>query len=201
MATGNGHGVKFELYKLEYERAAIRYEDVYKAVWQIFSYMTAISGAFLAFGGARFQQNLFWFLASAPLVYWFWGTYVPLDRYGKGVGTRLAEIEKRLNEDYNVALAQYREFEGRKTQLGSGSLRVCHVAWPVFIVLTCFFIYQGIRTVTARCVGTPLLRETPAEVKVVTLNADELRKLIESTKNSQTPAAPATRVPSTTEAK
>jgi len=44
-ATGNaGAGVqnsqcdlKFEVHKLEYERAAIRYEDIYKAVWQIFS--------------------------------------------------------------------------------------------------------------------------------------------------------------------
>ena len=179
--------LKFELYKLEYERAAIRYEDIYKAVWQIFSYMTAISGAFLAFGGDRFQQNLFWFLASAPLVYWFWGTYVPLNTYGTDVGRRLCAIETQLNKDYHVRLDHYCSFEKRKTPKGRNHLRVCHVAWPVFIALSAFLIFQGFRTASARCAGIPLIRETPPEVKIVTVNADELRKLMESAKGSQTP--------------
>ena len=87
-----------ELYKLEYERAAIRYGVLApKAVWQIFSSVVAISGALLAFGGDHFQENLFWFLASTPLIYWFWSTYVPLDSYGRDIGTRLSGIEEQLN--------------------------------------------------------------------------------------------------------
>src|SRR5215475_11510324 len=92
-AQSSQRDLKFELYKLEYERGAIRYEDVYKAVWQIFSYMTAVSGAFLAFGGNRFQQNLFWALVLAPLVYWFFCTYLPLNGYGDKISKRLGEIE------------------------------------------------------------------------------------------------------------
>ncbi len=193
--------LKFELYKLEYERAAIRYEDLYQAVWQIFSYMTAVSGALLAFGGDRFQENLFWLLASAPLVYWFIGTYIPLDAYGKDVGTRLAEIEKQLNTDYGVSLSQYQSFERRTTKGGRKHLhvshRVSHVVWPVFGILTIFLIYQGVRTGSALWAGTPLIREKGAEVKIVTIDTVELQKLIDSAKSiNQTPAIPPEDAPS-----
>ena len=180
---------KLELYKLEYERAAIRYEDIYKAVWQIFSYMTAVSGAFLAFGGERFQQNLFWSLASAPLVYWFLGTYLPLDNYGNNIGARLGAIEEQLNKDYGVNLIHYRDFEQRKTK--GGRLRVRYVVWPVFGVLTIFLVCQGLRAVEASCAGIPLIREKATEVKIVTIGTEELQKLIETAKGSkQAPAVP-----------
>ena len=183
--------MKFELYKLEYERAAIRYEDIYKAVWQIFSYMTAISGALVAFGGDHFQENLFWFLASAPLVYWFWGTYVPLNTYGTSIGRRLSTIEEQLNSMYGVNLDHYRNFERRTAQGGPKHLRVRHVAFPVFAVLTGFLIYQACRVVSARCAGTPLLRGKATEVNIVTVDTEELKKLIESAKSiSQPPAVP-----------
>ena len=195
-AQSSQRDLKFELYKLEYERAAIRYEDIYKAVWQIFSYMTAVSGALLAFGGDRFQENLFWSLASAPLVYWFIGTYIPLDAYGKNIGTRLSAIEEQLNTDYGVSLNQYRSFEQRTTKGGRKHLRVSHVVWPVFGVLTIFLIYQGVRTGSALCSGTPLIREKGTEVKIVTIDTVELQKLIESAKSiNQTPAIPPKEAP------
>jgi len=183
--------LKFELYKLEYERAAIRYEDIYKAVWQIFSYMTAVSGALLAFGGDRFQENLFWLLASAPLVYWFLGTYIPLNTYGANIEARLSAIEEQLNSDYDVSMNQYRSFEQRKTRNGRKHLRVRHVVFPVFGALTIFLIYQGVRTGSALCAGTPLIREKGTEVKIVTIDTVELQKLIENAKSiNQTPAIP-----------
>jgi hypothetical protein len=190
-AEDKGRDLKFELYKLEYERAAIRYEDIYKAVWQIFSYMTAVSGALLAFGGDRFQENLFWFLASAPLVYWFLGTYIPLNTYGTNIGARLSAIEGQLNSDYGVSLSQYRNFEQRKTKGGPKHLRVQHFVFSVFGALTIFMIYQGARTGLARRAGGSLIRERAAEVKIVTIDTAELQKLIESAKAmNQTPAIP-----------
>jgi hypothetical protein len=183
--------LQFELYKLEYERAAIRYEDIYKAVWQIFSYMTAVSGALLAFGGDRFQENLFWFLASAPLVYWFLGTYIPLNTYGANIGARLSAIEEQLNSDYGVNLSQYRSFEQRTTRGGRKHLRVRHVVFPVFWALTIFLIYQGVRTGSALVTGTSLIRERGTEVKIVTIDTVELQRLIEGAKSiNQTPAIP-----------
>jgi hypothetical protein len=38
----------FELLKLEYEKAAERYENVYRAMWQNFSYLSLISAGTLA---------------------------------------------------------------------------------------------------------------------------------------------------------
>jgi hypothetical protein len=180
---------QLELYELEYERAAIRYEDIYKALWQIFSYMTAISGGFLAFGGDRFQANLFWFLASAPPVYWFWSTYVPLDNYGRDIGKRLGGIEEELNHKYKVDLTHYRNFEKRTAKGTPFRLRVRHVVWPVFVVLSCFSVYQACRAVGARLSGTPMLRERATEVKIVTVDTEEVRKLIEKANGApQTPA-------------
>ena len=191
--------LKFELYKLEYERAAIRYEDIYKAVWQIFSYMTAVSGALLAFGGDRFQENLFWFLASSPLVYWFLGTYIPLNTYGTNIGARLSAIEGQLNSDYGVSLNQYRNFEQRRTQGGHRHLRVQHVVLPVFGALTIFLIYQGVRIGSALCAGTPLIRERATEVKIVTVDTSELQKLIEGARGiNQTPPIPPKDAPAKT---
>jgi hypothetical protein len=179
---------KLELYKLEYERAAIRYEDIYKAVWQIFSYMTAISGALLAFGGDHFQKNFFWSLASAPLVFWFWGTYRPLDRYGTSCGERLSLIEEELNRTYEVQMEQYRIFDRRKKEKRFKLNRVSSVVWLVFTPLTAFFLIQALLAGAALCAGTSPLREKATEVKIVTVDTEELKKLIEGAKSiSQTP--------------
>jgi hypothetical protein len=48
----NSTDAALELYKLEYERCAIRYDDIYKAVWTNFSYMSVIAGAVLTFGSS-----------------------------------------------------------------------------------------------------------------------------------------------------
>lgn len=168
-----------ELYKLEYERAAIRYEDIYKAMWQNFSYLAAVTGGILAFGGERFQDNLFWSLTCLPLVFWFWGTYMPLDRYGKNCGKRLKAIEEMLNKKYGTNLDHYRGFERRRSEKRWARIfkvRVVYIAAPLFLVLTGFFfwnLFQFIRT------GTPALREKTAEVKIVTVSSEELRTLLE----------------------
>jgi hypothetical protein len=187
---------KLELYKLEYERAAIRYEDIYKAVWQIFSYMTAVTAAFLAFGGDRFQENLFWFLATAPLVYWFFGTYIPLNTYGDDIGATLCNIEKQLNSDYGVHLNHYRSFQKRTTKEKRWHLRVRHVVLPVFWILTIISAYELFRTTTAVFKGTPMVRAKPTEVKIVTVDSEELKKLIETARDPhQSPAVPPTSPP------
>lgn len=47
----------FGLFKLEYEQAAERYENIYKAIWQIFSYMGILAAGILTFG-SRNSTNL-----------------------------------------------------------------------------------------------------------------------------------------------
>jgi hypothetical protein len=45
-----------DIYKMEYERCAQRYNDLYNAAWTNFSYMALISGGVLTFGGSRFVE-------------------------------------------------------------------------------------------------------------------------------------------------
>ncbi len=84
-----------ELYKLEYEKAAERYQEIYKSMWTMFSYLTAVSAGLVTFGAGRLHQALF--IALVPLEFWFWTTYLPLERYGNRVAVRLGRIERSLN--------------------------------------------------------------------------------------------------------
>lgn len=88
---------RLELSKLEYEKAAERYHNIYQSIWTIFSYMSAVSAALLAFGAERIDPHALAWIAPIPLVFWFWTTYLPLDRYGNRTLQRLRDIEKRLN--------------------------------------------------------------------------------------------------------
>jgi len=55
-----------ELYKMEYERCAQRYDDLYKAAWTNFSYIALIAGAILTFGSGSFMTELSIFVATLP---------------------------------------------------------------------------------------------------------------------------------------
>lgn len=89
---------RFNPYKwleIEYQKAAERYENIYKSYWQSFAYLSEISGAILTFGGSHIGDLFFTiFLASLPLLLWYYASCVPLDKYGVQVETRLVEIEK-----------------------------------------------------------------------------------------------------------
>lgn len=83
----------FKWLEIEYQKATERYENIYKAYWQSFAYLFAISGAILSFGGSHLNQPLTLFLACIPLLFWYYASCVPLDRYAGQVEQRLTEIE------------------------------------------------------------------------------------------------------------
>lgn len=166
---------RLELYRLEYERAAIRYEDIYKALWQIFSYLTAISAALLAFGSDRFQENLFFFLVCVPLIFWFWATYWPLNKYGDLCLDRLADIEKELNKEHKTKLSHYTDFKRRPSE----GLRVRYIVYGCFVVLHGIFFWNLSASISAWRDGTSMLRERAAEVKIITVSPEELKSLLE----------------------
>jgi hypothetical protein len=87
-----------EIVKMEYERAAQRYNDLYNAAWTNFSYMALISGGLLTFGGARFVAAVAVFLACLPLLFWWAASFEPLNRYGDKVQDELKNIEEALRE-------------------------------------------------------------------------------------------------------
>lgn len=100
-----------ELHTLEYTQAAERYENIYKGIWTNFSYMTAVTGAILVFGN-NFYPNakLIAFLATLPLLFWYLISFVPLNRYGYKVLTRLGKIENDFNDKLQIRLEHFSDF-------------------------------------------------------------------------------------------
>jgi hypothetical protein len=175
MPNGAPPNPAFEAYKLEYELAAARYENIYKALWQIFSYLSAVTGALLTFGGDHFQQNLLWVLASLPLVFWYLSTYLPMSRYGDLCLTRLAGIEADISALSASNIRHYRDFVANR----SGGLRVRGTVHILGFVLGLIFVVNGYKSVRAWCDGVPLIREKPPEAKLISLSSDDLKKLMQ----------------------
>ena len=96
-----------QLYTLEYHKAAERYDNIYRSMWTIFSYLTAVAAGFLAFGADRIEHHALICIASIPLFFWLVTTYLPLDRYGNRVLNRLGEIEGTLNRDFQLHLNHF----------------------------------------------------------------------------------------------
>src|SRR5438067_13185893 len=68
------HNEAIDVYKMEYEKAAQRYNDLYNAAWTNFSYMLLVAGGLLTFAGARFVTPLTTLLACLPLLFWWIAT-------------------------------------------------------------------------------------------------------------------------------
>ena len=89
---------KLELYKLEYQKCADRYDNIYRAVWTNFSYVVAVAGLFLTFGGSRLPYpELGWIIAILLLLFWYLASYIPLGHYGDKAAARLSELETIIN--------------------------------------------------------------------------------------------------------
>lgn len=138
-----------EAYKLEYEKCAQRYDDVFTAAWTNFSYMAIVAGAILTFGGDRFLPELSALLACFPLLFWWLASFEPLNRYGDKVIDRLSWIELILTDIYaldNLTQAQrndlashkglrhFREFKDREGE--SRPIPKCKVfRWIIAVVI------------------------------------------------------------------
>jgi hypothetical protein len=90
----------FELKKLEYDKAADRYDNIYRAAWQNFSYLAVLSGGILAFGAKDLYWATAYCLALTPLAFWYIATFLPLDHYGDKTRNRLSLIEDEINQIY-----------------------------------------------------------------------------------------------------
>ncbi len=175
MSNGVQPNQALEAYQLEYQLASSRYENIYKAIWQIFSYLSAVTGALLTFGGDHFQQNLLWVLVSLPLLFWFFSTFRPMNRYGDLCLSRLVEIEAGLNRLSGSDLKHYTDFKEK----ASKGPRVRHAVKTLFAFLMILFVVNGYKTARAWCHDEPLIRPKSSETKPISLTVDELRKLIQ----------------------
>jgi hypothetical protein len=125
-----------EIYKMEYEKAAQRYNDLYNAAWTNFSYMALVAGGLLTFGGARFVTPLTGFLACLPLLFWWVATFEPLNRYGDKVENELGDVERALNalcisddfpKDARKGLTHFQHFATREHDRSAKKIIVKHV--------------------------------------------------------------------------
>jgi hypothetical protein len=139
---GDDNDREFELYRMEYQEAARRYDAIYQAIWRIFSHLALVAGAILTFGGGRMPHDVMVLVASVPLLFWFFSTYLPLNRYGNITSRRLVELEHLFNDQYGVDMRHYTNFvEARRSLIGR--LRRAHVVVScVFWIMTIGFILQ-----------------------------------------------------------
>jgi hypothetical protein len=89
-----------ELLVLEYQNAVGRYENLYKAIWQNFSYLSVVAGVLLTFGSKALSISVVSLLALSPLLFWFLATFLPMDYYGQRARARLGQIERELTNKY-----------------------------------------------------------------------------------------------------
>jgi hypothetical protein len=107
----------FGLFKLEYEQTAERYENIYKAIWQIFSYMGILAAGILTFGSrsSSLPIEAIVFIALTPLVFWFLAIYVPMNQYGENAREHLKKIEEEFNKTHKSwQLTHYASFRKSK---------------------------------------------------------------------------------------
>jgi hypothetical protein len=175
MPNGAPPNPALEAYKLEYQLAAGRYENIYKALWQIFSYLSAVTGALLTFGGDHFQQNFLWVLASLPLFFWYLSTYLPMNYYGDLCLMRLVAVETDINRESGADIKHYAHFSDNRSK----GLRVRHIVHVFCIALGLILAVNGYKAIRACRSGVPLFREKSVETKPISLTADELKKLME----------------------
>lgn len=91
---------QLELIKLEYTAASSRYENIYKAIWQNFSYMSVLAAAILTFGAKQLSTEVIAAVALAPLAFWYVATFLPMDHYGDRAREHLERLERTINRLY-----------------------------------------------------------------------------------------------------
>ena len=151
----------FDAYKLVYQTAASRYDNIYRSVWTIFSYMTVVAAAILSFGGQRFYGEPLTLLGSLPLIFWFWTTFLPLNRYGDQTLKNLVQIEERINTHAGVTVDHFTSFQTNRT----GGIRARHAIYFFFVVLHIAFAWSLCATAYKISAGDRLVKD-PAPVTI-----------------------------------
>lgn len=92
----------------EYRECMESYRHTYTTIWQAGGIFTAISAALVALAANMApidptvdMRNLLTLLAPLPFLFWWWGIFLPMDRYGERRNDRLVEIEEELTGAIN----------------------------------------------------------------------------------------------------
>lgn len=87
-------------YLVEYQQCMESYRHTYATIWQAGSIFAAASAALIAFSSKSDGALPWWIqlLAPMPIIFWWWGIFWPMNRYGEWRSNRLKTIEGLLSE-------------------------------------------------------------------------------------------------------
>jgi hypothetical protein len=185
----NGQDTALDLYKLEYEQAAERYENIYKSwVWTNFSYLTAVAAGIIAFASKDLSASSTFLLAEIPLLFWFAAVFEPANKYGDQVVDRLSEIETILSRDFRVDLKHYTLYrasrlEGFKWEWPIRVRYAIKIAAGILVVASLVvFILLATKSVSwykesSNTTTIKFENSEPASVKIVGAIDDDVQKL------------------------
>lgn len=112
-------------YLVEYEQCMNSYRHTYTTIWQAGAIFAAISAAIIAFTAKSGGGTIPWWiqlLAPIPVLFWWWGIYRPMNRYGEWRSARLKSIENILSQGgaaLDLDMEHFRRFDrGRKGNIG-----------------------------------------------------------------------------------
>jgi hypothetical protein len=175
-----------QLLMLEYQKGAERYDNIYRAVWQNFSYMAVLSAAILTFGAKELSPPFLTFVALIPLVFWFLATFLPMDSYGEKTRSRLAAMEQQLNDIYfpkkgDPQLSHFLEFRQKTDKATETPWRVktaVYVFGAVAIIACCIAFVLSVKAAhITRNELAPAAITIGPNSSVVTLRTPQLEKL------------------------
>ena len=103
-------------YLTEYEQCMESYRHTYQTIWQVGSIFAAIGGAMFAFGDNAGKLSWTQTFAPLPLLFWYLGVFLPMDRYGDVRRARLVWIESAINREWGLSLSHYRDLQTLETK-------------------------------------------------------------------------------------
>lgn len=144
------------LYKMEYEQCVSSYQNIYEAIWRIFSYLSAVTAAILIFGTQYLTLSGAVTASMIPLLVWSICIYWPMNKYGNQRCERLAKIEETLNKQYGVQLEHFTLLKNRR------GMRVVYGVIGLSVLLGATLLISGY---LAACHGFVKQQKEPLEFK------------------------------------
>lgn len=125
--------------------------------------LTAVAAGLLAFGSNRIEPHALIWIAAIPLLFWFWTTYLPLDRYGNSAVNRLGEIECLLNDRFHTHMKHFTSF-AHALSLRKGVVRetIKRARFAIFVFFIALHLVVCYEAYVFHKSGQPLFREKPA---------------------------------------
>lgn len=122
-------------YFTEYTQCMESYRHTYATIWQAGAIFAAISAGIITFAEKSNVDNsnsispLILILAPLPLLFWWWGIFIPMNRYGEYRRNRLVDIEIILRHP-SIRGLHMKHFTGFTSGTNENILkRICTLKW------------------------------------------------------------------------